>query len=789
MLPMPESPRHPPAQRPVVDSPGPSRRRVPRQVVLPVSTRCSRLPVPRLALFALAVGLAFGPAAHAQPRPYIGFVYPAGGQQGATFQIRLGGQGLDGVDGALVTGAGVSARVIEHYRRLNNQEVQLLREQLRELRSAGPDRAGARGARPSADSEMQMASNGSNESAGASGKPEAASGLIARIETRTREFVQAPACAAIAAVTLVEITIAPDAAPGGREIRLVTPRGASNPLPFHVGQLPEFSGKPMPTTPLVVLGKEASSRRGRSGEEAEHRIDLPATVNGQIAAGQIDRYRFAARRGQRLVIAALGRQLVPFVADAVPGWFQPVLALYDAEGREVAYADDDRFKPDPVILYEVPRDGDYVVAIRDSLYRGREDFVYRISLGELPFLTSLFPLGGRVGDPQAIAIEGWNLDGAELTPLPHEAAAGVHWLAANRKGILSNRMPFALDPLPSCPERQPNDTPARPQPVTLPVMIDGRIEHRDDWDVFQFAGKANQTIVAEVYARRLDSPLDSILKLTDAQGNILGFNDDCEDLAAGMNTHHADSYLVATLPADGRYCIHIGDTARNGGDAFAYRLRLGRPRPDFELRVVPSSIGLRGNANATLTVFALRKDGFAGPIRVALKDPPPGFSAAPVVMSGTQTVARLNIRATREATREPVSLSVVGTVRLHDWQIARTALPAEDRMQAFLWRHLLPAEDLEVLVFNPADTPRPRRAALARPIPATPTNAVTAATNNLTRPALASTAQTGTNAAAPPKFTKQQIAGRLRQLRLLFDDDLLTDEFYAAKVAECEAAQ
>ena len=39
------------------------------------------------------------------------------------------------------------------------------------------------------------------------------------------------------------------------------------------------------------------------------------------------------------------------------------------------------------------------------------------------------------------------------------------------------------------------------------------------------------------------------------------------------------------------------------------------------------------------------------------------------------------------------------------------------------------------------------------------------------------------------QFTKQQIAGRLRQLKMLFEDGLITDDFYDVKVAECEAAQ
>ena len=40
----------------------------------------------------------------------------------------------------------------------------------------------------------------------------------------------------------------------------------------------------------------------------------------------------------------------------------------------------------------------------------------------------------------------------------------------------------------------------------------------------------------------------------------------------------------------------------------------------------------------------------------------------------------------------------------------------------------------------------------------------------------------------PQKFSKKQVAGRLRQLKVLYEDWLLTDGFYLRKVAECEAA-
>jgi hypothetical protein len=67
-----------------------------------------------------------------------------------------------------------------------------------------------------------------------------------------------------------------------------------------------------------------------------------------------------------------------------------------------------------VIYYEVPEDGQYVVEIRDSIYRGREDFVYRITLGELPFVTGVFPLGARAGQEVTVELQGWNLVETQL---------------------------------------------------------------------------------------------------------------------------------------------------------------------------------------------------------------------------------------------------------------------------------------------------------------------------------------------------------------------------------------
>ena len=71
---------------------------------------------------------------------------------------------------------------------------------------------------------------------------------------------------------------------------------------------------------------------------------------------------------------------------------------------------------------------------------------------------------------------------------------------------------------------------------------------------------------------------------------------------------------MVELPADGTYYVHLGDTTRNGGKEYAYRLRISEPRPDFELRAVPSGGGLRSKGSAAASVYAIRKDGYTGPI-------------------------------------------------------------------------------------------------------------------------------------------------------------------------------
>ncbi len=756
----------------------------------------------RLPFFAALALAAMASSVHAQNQ-YIGYVYPAGGQQGTTFPIRLGGQQLLYVSDIVVTGEGVSVRLVDYYRVLDNQEQGLLRQQLAVLKKpetvlcdamtermlwyefpapigpdAGPNAVPALvcsvcGAANPPEAEVCASCNAKLEkladpkAAPAKGGPPASAKelakqkLIDRIERMFAEDERDPAVRAQTELVFAEVTVTPDAKPGRREIRVITKRGVSNALPFFVGQVPEVARKPMKTMKIPVLGKEHLAQRKRPISEEEMRIVIPCTTNGQIAAGEVNRYRFAAVKGQRLVISAKARDLIPYVPDGVPGWLQAVLRLYDAHGNEVAYNDDFRFNPDPLIYYEVPADGEYVLTINEALFRGRESFVYRITIGELPFVTGIFPLGARVGEQVKIEMDGWNLNNASILP-PNGAAPGRHLVAAVNGHYASNDVPFVLDTRPECLEVEPNDDPGKAQKVSLPIIVNGRIDRPGDWDVFEVEGKAGQTIVAEVNARRLASPLDSFVKVAGPDGKIIAINDDHYDAASGLNTDHADSYVMVKLPADGKYFIYLGDTQRRAGKEFAYRIRINEPQPDFELRAVPSRIVLRPNSATAVTVFAIRKDGFDGPIALSFRELPPGFESAPIAIPAGKESARLSLKTTLMTMEQPINFAVIGKAKIGDGELVREAVPAEDRMQAFLWRHLLPAETLPVLVADPNFQPRPER--IRPPI----------RDEDLPKDQQAN-------------LTRSSVDFYIRQIERLYQEWLLTDEFVNREIASIEA--
>jgi len=629
---------------------------------------------------ALVTPLLLTPALTAQvASPHVGYVYPAGGRQGTTVEVRLGGQFFTDANAVQVSGTGVTAKVLRQTKPLTQGEINALRDKLQEL-----------------NKKTEKTPDDMKEIAGIKEKLSQAAITVSPV---------------LAENVFVEVTIADDAYPGPRELRLGAKTGWSNPVVFDVGQLPEVRQEKESfdpeARPRPALARFAKPRHFTP--ETEIKVTLPAVLNSQLMPGEVDSYRFTAKKGQHLVFRTRARALMPYLADAVPGWIQSVLTLYDADGTEVAFSGEFANRPDPVLTYEVPRDGEYMLEIHDALYRGREDFVYRIEAGELPHIMSVFPLGGQANVKTTVTLEGWNLPARSLVVEAKDMKPGLLPLSVEANCLRSNAVPFQAGTLPEIAAQEPNHTIAEAQKITLPVVINGRIGKRGEWDVYRFEGRARQEVVAEVWARRLDSPLDSFLKLTDADGKVLAFNDDHEDRAQGLITHHADSLIRTTLPKDGTYYLHVGDAQRHGGPAYAYRLRVSEPRPDFELRVTPCSINARPGATAPVTVHAIRRDGFTGPINVSFKYAPVDFGLAGAQIPADQDEVRMTVLVPSTARPAPIQLDMEGKATIGGRQVTRPVVPAEDMMQAFAYHHLVPADHLLVTVSKDARARFPAR--------------------------------------------------------------------------------
>ena len=638
----------------------------------------------------LAVVLVAVPCVRAQKNPHIGYIFPAGAQQGTSLEITVGGEDLIGTKEALISGSGINARVIGHAAPFSAQQLSMVdrkMQEIGELRSSGrndsPD-----GAKRSDMAYALMAAKAADEfrtSASGLGLDDPSMKGYSQFKKVLANPKRQPNAQISETVTLY-LTLSPGAKPGERELRLRTPSGVTNPLYFQVGKHREY------------MEREPNDRKPDDGVLKGKVLDmdvsnlesLPVVLNGQIMPGDVDRFRFDADKGTRLVADVSARSLVPYLADAVPGWFQATLALSDANGNEVAYADDFRFAPDPVIYYEIPESGEYILEIKDSIYRGREDFVYRIALGEIPFVTGIFPLGGQESTDAKIEIEGWNLPVNKVTLDTKDKNPGITEVEVAGKRWESRPIPFALDTLPECLEAEPNNEHRKAQPLALPIIVNGRIDSSGDWDVFRFEGRAGDKIAIEVLARRLGSPLDSLLKLFGPDGKLVAANDDYIDKWLGLLTHYSDSLLYLALPADGVYVLRLSDTQNKGGSAYAYRLRVSPARPDFDLRVVPSTINAPAGATVPFVVHAMRKDGFEGDIELGLMNMPKGFALGGGRIPSGCNQARLTLTIPAKSSAKTVDLRVEGRAEINGKGVRHLATPAEDMMQAFLWRHLVP---------------------------------------------------------------------------------------------------
>lgn len=176
--------------------------------------------------------------------------------------------------------------------------------------------------------------------------------------------------------------------------------------------------------------------------------------------------------------------------------------------------------------------------------------------------------------------------------VPADTGCGVQAIrVVTDKGVSPLRLIF-IDDLPSAGSVGSNTQFASAQAVTVPTAIDGAVAGLS-WQFFKFPAKAGQRLSFEVVARRIGSSLDPFMRLLDAKGRELAYNDDTPGLSS-------DASIVYTFKEDGEYTLELRDIKYGGG---FYRLRIG----DFPVATVAYPLAVqRGTAtNVTLAGFAV----------------------------------------------------------------------------------------------------------------------------------------------------------------------------------------
>jgi hypothetical protein len=484
----------------------------------------------------------------------------------------------------------------------------------------------------------------------------------------------------------VQIEVAADAPLGVFPLHVLCKAGLSNPKLVRVEVLPQ-----------------AVEQEDNGSLDKATALSLPVCVSGYVTPTDVDYFRFDAAAGQSWVFDV--------EAGNVGSALRPVLTLYDSQGRELNRTL--RRSPDERLVHTFDKAGSYAISVHEAAYQGSEFGTYLLRIGNLPFATSIFPLGGRIGETVAVTFGGGNL----AEPLVHHvdlsqrAGTGRERLQAPYADqVVASPMLFEASDLPSAIEQEPNDETAQAATLALPVIVDGRIDRPGDVDHFRFAGRAGERIVIRVAAFQLGSRADLAASILDAAGNELLAVDDLElpppeaPVVRSINPRltQEDPLVDFTVPADGEFTLVLSEVSGNGGPEFAYRVELSAPRPRFELVAQPGvalppveaqdpnqqdqgqrvTDNFAGDGTAALTidrggsgviiVRALRND-YAGPINLAVEGLPAGVQAAPALLDTGQTDAELTFVADFEAPSTAAFVRIVGTATLDQGELRRVA--------------------------------------------------------------------------------------------------------------------
>lgn len=431
----------------------------------------------------------------------------------------------------------------------------------------------------------------------------------------------------------VRLEVPKEAPIGYGVIRLATARGVSNLRLFCIDDLPQVM--------------EDDKNRAKATAQA---VPVPCVVVGRADAEISDYFKITVTAGQRLSFEILGRRL--------GSAFDPQITLFDAKtGRELPGGhsnDAPGLQTDPRLTYTFKEAGEYLVEVRDALYRGGPDYYYRLRIGDFPCATVPIPMAAKRGSKVSVQFAGTMVDGVAPVEVqvPADPSADTIWVAPKgANGLLGWPVALAISDVDEVVEQEPNDDPAKANRVPVPGAVTGRFLTKDDKDHFVFTAKKGQRLIIEAHTLELYSPTEVYMVLKDAKG---------ADLQKTNPT--AAARFDFNPAADGDYTLVVEHLHHWGGPTEAYRVTLTPYEPGFDLALPIDRFDAPQGAATAIPITLTRRD-YTGPIEVSLIGVH-GITAQSVIPAG-QAAGRLIVNAPAEAPMKPYSIKVQGKATIN----------------------------------------------------------------------------------------------------------------------------
>ena len=429
----------------------------------------------------------------------------------------------------------------------------------------------------------------------------------ARLANPEELFLYSPGvtCTRLTATSENEVTAtlkaAADCRLGEYAFRLRTPGGASEVRTIRISPLP------------VIAEKEPNDSR----EEAQT-VPPNVSVTGVIESGGADHFAVTLKKGQRLAAEVEAVRLGGDLTDAV-------LTVFAPDGRELVTVDDaPLFRQDPFATIIAAVDGVYTVRVRDAGAGGFDASRYVLHVGSFVRPAAVFPAGGQAGTEVSVKLLGDAAGERTQTIKLPATGDGFEFYPSDGTIAAPTPNPFRVSPFPNVIEAGSNDDPAHAtaNPHGWPVAFNGAIESVGDLDHYRFKAAKGDVIDVSAFAYRIGSPLDPVVAVLTAAGDLVAANDDDA-------TH--DSRVRVTIPADGDYLVRVSDKRKQGGPAFIYRVELDRPKAGLDVFLASPlrksqdrQVIAVPRGNRVTAYLAVRRDGVSGPVTLAADGLPTG---------------------------------------------------------------------------------------------------------------------------------------------------------------------